>query len=477
MSHKPISFQNVGLFFPQKVCFEGFTTQIQYSSRIAIIGQNGSGKSTLLKMLQGLIEPSQGELHTPTDIVFGYVPQVIEDFDSLSGGERLNESLTRALALDPQVLLLDEPTNHLDLRNRRSLMRLLQSYAGTLIIVSHDVELLRTCVDTLWHIENGKVHIFTGKYDDYMREIRVKRAALEQDISRLNRQKKETHQALMKEQTRAAKSRAQGEKHINQKKWPTKVSHEKARRAVETTGRKKAAIDYKKQDLAEKLSELRLPEILKPTFSLSASDIRPKNLISIEDGTCGYGVPILQEIQLLVGSQERLALRGDNGSGKTTLIKAILDDQTIVRSGQWHVPSREDIGYLDQHYSTLNPQKTVLETIHDLVATWSHEDIRRHLNDFLFRKNEEVNALVSTLSGGEKARLSLAQIAAKTPKLLILDEITNNLDLETRDHIIQVLAAYPGAMIVISHDEDFLRAIHVGVFYGIEDKTLKMRLA
>lgn len=113
----------------------------------------------------------------------------------------------------------------------------------------------------------------------------------------------------------------------------------------------------------------------------------------------------------------------------------------------------------------------------NLDLTWSHAEIRRHLNDFLFRKNEEVNALVSTLSGGEKARLSLVQIAVKTPKLLILDEITNSLDLETRDHVIQVLKNYPGVMVVISHDEDFLKAIHVSVFYGIENKILNMRLA
>ncbi len=470
MSHKPISFQNVGVSFPQKICFEGFTTQLQYGSRIAIIGQNGSGKSTLLKMLQEMVEPSQGEIRVLGDIVFGYVPQVIEGFDSLSGGQRLNESLTRALALDPHVLLLDEPTNHLDLRNRRSLMRLLQSYSGTLIIVSHDVELLRTCVDTLWHIENDKVHIFSGNYDDYMREVSMKRASLEQDLSRLDRQKKETHQSLMKEQTRAAKSRAKGEKHIEQRKWPTIVSNEKARRAVETSGRKKAAIDSKKQDLTQRLSELRLPEILKPKFSLMASDIRSKNLVSIEEGACGYGTIILQEICLSVGPQERLALRGDNGSGKTTLVKAILGDSTVTKSGQWRVPKREDIGYLDQHYNTLDPQKTALETIYDLVPTWPHADIRRHLNDFLFRKNEEVNALVRTLSGGEKARLSLAQIAAKTPKLLVLDEITNNLDLETRAHAIQVLQSYPGAMMAISHDEDFLKSINVTHFYNINQE-------
>ncbi|MDZ4322867.1 MAG: ATP-binding cassette domain-containing protein, partial [Alphaproteobacteria bacterium] len=280
----------------------------------------------------------------------------------------------------------------------------------------------------------------------------------------------ETHQALMKEQTRAAKSRAKGEKHIEQRKWPTIVSDEKARRAVETSGRKKKAIAHKKQDLIEQLSELRLPEILKPKFSLEVSTKSSKALVSTQEGACGYSKPILQNIYLSVGPQDRMAIKGDNGSGKTTLIKAILNDPSVIKSGHWCAPNREDMGYLDQHYSTLDPQKTVLETIHDLVPTWTHGDIRRHLNDFLFRKNEEVNAFVKTLSGGEKARLSLAQIAAKTPKLLILDEITNNLDLETRDHVIQVLKEYPGAMMVISHDEDFLKTIKITHFYNINQE-------
>lgn len=156
-----------------------------------------------------------------------------------------------------------------------------------------------------------------------------------------------------------------------------------------------------------------------------------------------------------------MAIIGDNGSGKSTLIKAILGDESVCKTGDWHVIKREDIGYLDQHYGTLNPDKTVLETISDLVPNWSHTEVRRHLNDFLFRKNEEVNAIVSILSGGEKARLSLAQIAAKTPKLLILDEITNNLDLETKEHVVQVIKAYPGAMIIISHEADFLEEIGI----------------
>ncbi len=140
-----------------------------------------------------------------------------------------------------------------------------------------------------------------------------------------------------------------------------------------------------------------------------------------------------------------------------------MDDPKIWRQGQWFIPKPEDIGYLDQHYGTLAGE-TVLDCISNHVPAWSHAEIRKHLNDFLLRKNEEVNAKISTLSGGEKARLSLALIAAKTPRLLILDEVTNNLDLETRNHVLQVLQSYPGAMIVISHDQDFLKRLSCATY-------------
>lgn len=469
MTHHPISITSLGLSFPQKICFSGFSTKIQSSMRIALMGRNGSGKSTLLKMLQGLISPSEGEVCVPKDIVFGYVPQVIEDVSDLSGGERLNEALTIALAPDPNVLLLDEPTNHLDVKNRRSLMRLLQKFPGTLIVVSHDVELLGACIiDTLWHIQNGEIIVFSGNYDDYMRETQNQRASLEKELFLLDRQKRGAHQALMKEQARAKNSRSKGEKHIEERKWPTIVSGTKARRSEETSGRKRKDIQTKKQDLMERLSDLRLPETIIPKFSLESSDVSPsKTLVCIVDGTCGYGSPLLGGIFLSLNACDRLAITGDNGSGKSTLVKGILNDAAVLKSGDWVAPKLQDIGYLDQHYSTLSSTRTVLEEIQMLAPTWSHEMVRRHLNDFLFRKNEEVLACVGTLSGGEKALLSLAKIAAKTPKLLILDEVTNNLDLETRAHVIHVLRHYPGAMIVISHDEDFLKEIGVETFYAL----------
>jgi ATPase subunit of ABC transporter with duplicated ATPase domains len=322
-------------------------------------------------------------------------------------------------------------------------------------------------VDTFWHIDQGKISVFSGHYDDYLRERMNQRASLELELTRLEREKKSMHESLMKEQKRAAKSRAKGEKSIDQRKWPTIVSKSKALNASETSGRKKAEIFGKKTELQQRLAELRIPEVIIPRFSLTSADIGNKMLVTIKDGSIGYeiGHSLFSDINLSVSTRDRLAIKGDNGSGKTTLIKAILSDPTIIISGEWIVPKVQDIGYVDQHYGTLNPHRSVLDSIQDLIPQWTQVDARRHLSDFLFRKNEEVTALVSTLSGGEKARLSLAMIAAKTPRLLILDEMTNNIDLETRQHIIEVLKAYPGALIVISHDEDFLQSIGVQSFF------------
>lgn len=442
--HKPIQFQNLSLSFPHKTCFAG------------------------------LIDPSEGEIKYPTECRVGYVPQLIDAFDSFSGAQRFNKALTEALSLSPDILMLDEPTNHLDYNNRRSLIRMLRAFEGTLIMVTHDVELLNATVEIIWHIDNGRVAVFSGSYDDYQREMKIQRAAIADELADLNRKKEQAHHALMQEQTRAKSSRVRGEKHIQQRKWPTIVSDTKARNAQETSGRKKSAINHKKQELIERLSECRVPEIIEPKFSLNGIESN-QTLVTISGGFVGYEENsfILQNLSLSIKSRERIAIQGNNGSGKSTLVKAILGDNSIIKQGEWILPRSQEIGYLDQHYGTLSQDMTVLDTLSALLRDRPYLDIRIHLNDFLFRKNEEVAAKVSTLSGGEKARLSLAQIAAITPKLLILDEMTNNLDLETREHVIQVLQNYPGAMLVISHDADFLTAIGVTDWYDLKDGLLR----
>jgi ATPase subunit of ABC transporter with duplicated ATPase domains len=304
-----------------------------------------------------------------------------------------------------------------------------------------------------------------------MQEIKNKRRVLEQELTKLAREKKAMHCSLMQEQQRIAKSKASGQKKMANNRWTKSAGDLKAMKAEKSQGNKLVAITNKKQEIIQQLADLRLPEIIVPKFSLSSHRVND-TVVAINKGTITYDPKniLLKNIDLVINAKEKIAIIGDNGSGKSTLIKAIIKDPCVLITGDWFVPKIEDIGYLEQHYNTLERQATVFDTIQKLVPHWTQLEIRRHLTDFLFYSNEEINAKVYTLSGGEKARLSLAQIAAKTPRLLILDEITNNLDLETIGHVIDILREYPGAMIVISHSLKFIHALKIKDIYEIDVK-------
>lgn len=377
------------------------------------------------------------------------------------------------MTLNPNVLILDEPTNHLDSNNRASLMRMLNRYPHTLIIVSHDRELLHNSIDIIWHIDNETINIFNRHYEEHLKQVATTRLAIEKELANLKRQQKSQHIMLMKEQERAKTSKERGKKKQQNGRWPTIVAKQKACQGQETAGHNKSTILRKKQELLDHLNCLHLPETIKPKFSISAEESAKSHIVTITDGSVAYNKQeIINNINFYLTGKEKVAITGGNGSGKSTIVKAILNDQTIIKHGTWNVLEKQYIGYLDQHYQNLDLRKTVLDIIYDACPQWSYIEIRKHLNDFLFRKNEEVNAMVHTLSGGEKARLSLAQIAAKTPKLLILDEITNNLDFITYQHVIEILKAYPGALIAISHEEKFLESIGIKRYCVIKDRKL-----
>jgi ATPase subunit of ABC transporter with duplicated ATPase domains len=273
---------------------------------------------------------------------------------------------------------------------------------------------------------------------------------------------------VQSEQKRAAQS-----KRAHRKENDRNIIEKMKDSGSRTAGKKQGRVNEIKEHVALALQDARVPEVITSKFNFTAADLASaKSVVSITDGSCGYGAPLISHISLQIGATERVAIFGDNGSGKSTLIKAILRDPAVRISGDWVMPKREDIGYLDQHYATLRLERSVFEVIQEQMPRWTMQEIRKHLNDFLFRKNEEVMAQVKTLSGGEKVRLSLAVIAAQSPKLLVLDEVTNNLDLETREHVVQVLAQYPGAMVIISHDLDFLQRIGVETSYEVIDRQL-----
>ena len=455
-----IQLQGVCLAFSHKTCLSDVDAVIDWGQRIAIAGDNGSGKSSLLKILHGTLAPDAGRVLRPDGLRIGYVPQIVDVVDGLSGGQAVNQALSRALAQQPDLLLLDEPSNHLDAANRRSLLRMLRAFYGAIVLVTHDSELLDAVGETVWHLDAGAVQVFSGRHADFLDERAQRQQQLAQQLLLLKRAQWDVHQARMAEQQRASKARERGARSIVQRKWATIRSPAKLGRGNTTAGRKQAAISAAQQDLSAQLGAIKRPQVIEPRFHLSAASQRQGVVLSIRDGEVGYAASVLRGIHLNLAAGGRLALSGANGSGKSTLAMAIAQVGTARRlGGDWWAPQSAHIGYLDQHYSSLGAGRTVLETLRQAAADWPMERLRRWLSDFLFRQDEAVHADVDSLSGGEKARLALACLAARTPRLLILDEVTNNLDRSTRTHVIEVLREYPGAMLLISHDEAFLQAL------------------
>ncbi len=467
MSHKPITISNISLYANPKICFENFSTQIHPGKHIVIMGINGSGKSTLLKTIQGLTPPTSGHVKIPEGITFGYVPQTITEYPHLSGGQRFNKALSGALSVGPDVLCLDEPTNHLDQHNKTSFIRMLRSWNYTMIIVSHDPDILALDFDEIWHIEHGTITIFAGNYAEYLAMHDAQQEQLEQQREQLYKEKRKLRKALEQEHKRAAQSKVAN-------------IHEKDRTLLgamkesgsRSEGKNLKRLSYMQESIQAELGQAFVHKKIKPKFNVGMrTTVTHKAIVSIVNGSCGYKdkPPILHDINMQIQPTDRIAITGANGSGKSTFLKAILHEPQIKIQGNWHMPANNNIGYLDQHYSTLPPSLTIFQVIQEAAPQWSNLEVRKHLNDFLFSTQHEVENKVGNLSGGEKARLSLAFIAAKNPYLLLLDEITNNIDLQTREYLIEVLAAYPGALIIISHDQQFLKAISVNDIYEVKD--------
>ncbi len=260
-----LHLKNIGHTFGAKECFQHFTHKIYLGQKIAIIGKNGAGKSTLLKIVSGEIAPKEGSIQGVVQATIGYVAQTITTQLQLSGAERFQKELSQALASKPNLLCLDEPTNHLDAKNKQSLIRMLNRYQGTLVIVTHDVEVLRRCVDQIWHIEEGEIRCLSMSYDEYLQQRATKQAGLKMQLEQLVRDKKKSHQVLMKEQERRKKKQLQGKK----KHAEDKLSLRSAQaRGEATANRNNKRIRLHKRKVLEELASTKLPEAINPTFNL-----------------------------------------------------------------------------------------------------------------------------------------------------------------------------------------------------------------
>lgn len=376
----------------------------------------------------------------------GFKPaQWSEPVSSFSGGWRMRLALARALMAPSNLLLLDEPTNHLDLDAMLWLERWLATYQGTVLLISHDTEFLDAVAQTILHIDQAKLVRYRGGYNDFIVQ-RAERLRL------------------------------------------TQIAHERqSREAARLQGfidRFKAKASKAKQ-AQSRVKALARMEQLAPIYAESGIDIRipspqeiPDPLLVLDDLETGYQsdsgekISILRNIKLMIRGSDRIGVLGVNGAGKSTLVKTIAGAIPPIQ-GERKASRGLEIGYFAQHQlDMLDLESSPLEHLARLAPDTREQELRNYLGGFGFGGNR-VTDKVQPMSGGEKARLALSLIVWQKPNLLLLDEPSNHLDVETREALTQALAEFGGSMLLVSHDRHLLRTT-VDSFWIVANGTVEV---
>ncbi|WP_404481090.1 ABC-F family ATP-binding cassette domain-containing protein [Novosphingobium sp. BL-52-GroH] len=347
--------------------------------------------------------------------------------DSYSGGWKMRVALASLLFSEPDVMLLDEPSNHLDLEATLWLENFLKSYPKTLIVISHERDLLNTVVDHILHLQGGKLTLYPGDYDSFER-LRAERAA----------------------QAEAARASQDAQR----KKLSDYVARNSARASTAKQAQSRAKMLAKMQPIAAMSED--------PSLSFdfpSPNELRPP-LVTLDLAAVGYveDKPILRRLNLRIDPEDRIALLGRNGNGKTTLAR-LLARQLEPMEGSLTFSPKIRIGYFTQYQvEELPTNSTPLELMTRAMDGKPPVAVRGQLGRFGFSGNRATSE-TGTLSGGERARLALALVTRDAPHMLILDEPTNHLDVDAREALVQALNAFEGAVILVSHDRHMVELV------------------
>ncbi|MGY2574993.1 ABC transporter ATP-binding protein [Vibrio sp. C8] len=351
--------------------------------------------------------------------------QMSWNLTQFSGGWRMRLNLAQALICRSDLLLLDEPTNHLDLDAVMWLERWLQSYPGTLILISHDRDFLDPIINRIIHIENQKLNEYTGNYSSFENQRAQK--MLQQQAMYQKQQKQMTHM----------------QSYIDRFRY-------KASKARQAQSRIKAL---------ERMEKVLPAQFDNPfSFEFREPSALPNPILMMDDVSAGYGDNlILEKIRLNLVPGSRIGLLGRNGAGKSTLIK-LLSNELTPQGGDLSYSQGVKIGYFAQHQlETLHPEETPLQHMMQIAPEKNELELRNYLGSFGFNGDKALEK-IGPFSGGEKARLVLALIVWQKPNLLLLDEPTNHLDLDMRQALTLALQSFEGAMVIVSHDRYLLRA-------------------
>jgi ATPase subunit of ABC transporter with duplicated ATPase domains len=505
--------------------FADLDLNVNKYDKIALIGNNGTGKSTLLKILSGCLQPSQGAVKTETapyfvpqifgqfneytiaralkaedklnaltGILNGDVSEmnmtVLDDdwnieerckealaywgleeldldrkIDTLSGGQKTKVFLAGIRIHKPEVVLLDEPTNHLDTVSRNLLYDYITTTKNTLVVVSHDRVLLNL-LSTVYELSRTGISVYGGNYDFYAEQKAMASEALDQDLRNKEKSLRKAREIEKEALERQQKLDARGKKKQEKAGLPTISMNTFKNNAEKSTSRMKGVHAEKVSNLSLELSHLRasMSDIAKMKMDFDNSLLhKGKVLVTAKGVNFKYGDQLLWKhgLDFQVTSGERIVIRGFNGSGKTTLIKVILG-KLEPALGNIDLANVKTM-YIDQDYSLIDNDLSVYEQAQQYNSgTLPEHDIKVRLNRFLFTK-EHWEKPCAALSGGEKMRLMLCAltIADQAPDVIVLDEPTNNLDIQNIEILTAAINEYSGTLLVVSHDEYFLKEINV----------------
>ena len=504
-----VTVMKVSLNFFERQIFNQIGLQVNPGDRIGLVGRNGSGKTTLLRIIKGEIAPESGEVRVAKKSRIGYLPQDVHeavsgsllqsllesipgradlenrlkeveqalktdpdkqnqaksgekiatihqdlnrldlefprheaekillglgfetaDFirpvSSLSGGWKMRAALATLLYQKPDLLLLDEPTNHLDIPSVRWLVEFLQNFKGAMILVSHDREFLNKQVNRIVSFETEGMRSYKGNYDFYLKAREEEVRSLEARAKNQEQKIRDAKRFIERFRSKATKAR----------QAQSKLKLIKKMELIET---------FQK----EKTIHFSFPEVVRSG----------KEVVFIEGVSKRFGKNILyDDLNLRALRGERIAIIGPNGCGKTTLLKVVAGEIEADR-GKISFGHKVSVSYFAQHHSDLlNPKKTVVEEVYQVVPNASIGFVRNVCGAFLF-SGKDVDKTIGVLSGGERARVSLAKLLVNPGNFMLMDEPTNHLDIESSETLIDALKGYTGTLLFVSHNQSFVNRL------------------
>jgi ABC transport system ATP-binding/permease protein len=465
-----MSLRSVSLAFGGPRLLDLASLQIERGERLCLMGRNGEGKSTLLRLIKGEIEPDEGELMRQQGLVVSLLPQEVPRdragtvadqvagglqeqghhalesdhrvqavvsrlgldpdarFEDLSSGMKRRVLLARALVTEPDILLLDEPTNHLDIESIRWLETFLLRWNGTIIFVTHDRVFLEKLATRIVEIDRGRLYDWACDYANFLKR------------------RDELFSAEAKQQELFDKRLAQEEVWIRKGIEARRTRNEGRVRALEAM-REERRRRRERQGVAR----------------IQAQDAERSGTLVIEAKNVSFGYLdrlVVQNLSTTILRGDKVGVIGANAAGKTTLIRLLLGE-LVPREGSIRHGTRLEVAYFDQLKATLDENKTVQQNISEydtIPINGQPRHVISYLEDFLFPP-ERSRSLVKVLSGGERSRLLLAKLFTRPSNLLVLDEPTNDLDIETLELLESLLVAYQGTVLLVSHDRAFLNEV------------------